>query len=195
MFRECARRHYMLVSDMPNQHKVTVSQQDRPAQRWVAMIGASAALLGALIGGGSSYLVARQDNNAATDRDALAARRTAYATYYGDIAEYISLIETTAVAAQTAVRQRPIDEAALRRANAQLAAQTRIMFRDQAQVVLMGPKRIVDAAFSLNSSVARARGALTSPSLKLGEIEPILRDLAGHLDEFSAAAKADLEHG
>lgn len=175
-----------------SQQVIDSSAKPAPSARWVAVVGAAAALLGAGIGGGSSYLVAtRTDADAAQLAD-LAVRRDAYARYYGDIADYISTIESSTPLAQKALRAKNTGEPELKIIRAELAKATATMFRDQAEVVLLGTQSVADAAFALNGSVAHARDLFTSATLAADDIEPALTSIANRLGEFAAAAKKDL---
>lgn len=179
---------------MPSKPRTAAApEKSTSTERWVATLGAASALLGALVGGLASYLVADRAADRSADQAELSVRRDIYAQYYGDIAEYVSAVGSSGIKAQENKQGDQINESVLRGIREDLQPYVDAMFRNQAQVVLVAPLDVEQAAFELSIGVSRTQTALTSSTLRVEDIDPVLEDLAADLNAFADAASEDLE--
>lgn len=158
----------------------------------IAVLGAVAALGGSLIGGLVTWLVTHE--SVVSERDAVrrAERRDAYAMYYGDAA---ALATRAALDARLLVPQRGVPRTSpveRDRLLAELDRRAEELAKDQALVVLLGPKRVSDAAFALDSADRTLRDAITAQPYDDEERLVAQHKTASALNTFAVEAKRDL---
>ena len=159
----------------------------------VALISACAALLGALTGGASTFLVAARSEESKQREDRRVERREAYSKYYGDASSLAGQITIQARNIVKASYAEPRDSSRLSKILSDLEEKKRQLHQDQALVVLLGSKEVADKGFKLANAIERMRDEAAREDPNLQDMLATVDGTAKALDEFSHAARADLD--
>jgi hypothetical protein len=171
---------------------VPYASSDHRLEIRVAIIGALAAIVGALAGGLSTYLVADHSIDSKRDDDLRIERRDAYARYYSDAASFAAQITLQADRIIDARSSNPPNEEVLGRIRADFDDRRRTLHHDQAQVVLLGSEEVANAGFRLASKIEAMKNEISKDQPTIDDITASVKATADGLDEFSAAARKDL---
>jgi Sec-independent protein translocase protein TatA len=158
----------------------------------IALIPALAGLLGALIGGFSTYLVTVHAENERRSEQHRNERREAYSKFYADAAAFSAEISLRADIIYDTGAEDPERREELNRLRSDLDERARILAQYQALVVLLGPKDVQEAGFNLISTISKMREQVSENLLNFEKLSASTTQVADSLNLFAETARADL---